>query len=159
MKKVKVTKEQAEEIEFAQGYHLEEYVIKAHTGATTWELVGKFKGLNKLVLDKLIRALYIGYEVEPDFKVGDWVYHKPTKSIGKVDAVGDTKISVITYDDFIYFGISEIRHATPEEISAEKERRTNEKLDDIMEDLNGFERIKLLKKLADYAGLDVNVNE
>src|SRR5699024_11169044 len=31
---------------------------------------------NEMDLDTLIKALYIGYEVEPEFKVGDWVVHE-----------------------------------------------------------------------------------
>ena len=74
-------------------------------------------------LDTLIRALYIGYEVEPVFNVGDWVVHEfgsktykiaEGKPLIECDYVLDNGNSVLK--DYL-------RHATPSEIAEEKQRR------------------------------------
>lgn len=87
--------------------------------------------LVKLNLDILIKALYIGYEVEEEFKVGDWAVYD-NKIIGKVKKIADDLITIDVELEYLrdngetayvntfarYF-----RHATPEEVAEEKERR------------------------------------
>lgn len=74
---------------------------------------------------KVARALLIGYEAEETFKVGDWVvweteYETLTLKIEKIK-VRETGMKVFSTDEFSMEYIK--RHATPEEIKAEKERR------------------------------------
>src|SRR5690625_2379411 len=82
--------------------------------------VGNLNDLNGLTNDEIARALYVGYEVESEFKVGDWVYHVFREKVGIVTYVDDdyVKFDGVFNGDFHYF-----RHATPEEIAKEKERR------------------------------------
>ncbi|PJH69124.1 hypothetical protein CVR96_27975, partial [Salmonella enterica subsp. enterica serovar Typhimurium] len=51
--------------------------------------------LNDLTLDELIRALYIGYNVQPELNFGDWVYHLVVGYVGKVIEVFDDKIVTV----------------------------------------------------------------
>lgn len=81
-------------------------------------------------LDTLIRALYIGYEVELDYKANDWVV------VNNHGDIWTAKIAKITHDEIAvyvdecpyvdnkqYYVFSKLRHATHEEIQQEKERR------------------------------------
>ena|SRR5690625_824044 len=122
MEKVKLTQEQAD--------LLEEKTIKMSRD----KIVNTFVKINGISsshfhLDELIRALYIGYEVEPEFKVGDWVIR--TLDLGRYHEKGRV-FQIANFDDWgnIYAddgGPSHmpgsLRHATPEEVSKEKQRR------------------------------------
>lgn len=105
MEKVKLTQEQADAIE---------------------TLKEKAKGM--LVVD-LLEALKNGYAVEEEYKVGDWVVYKSAQKgliICKVESVSGVKVDTDYVASNGYkqsFGKSQIRHATPEEIKAEQERR------------------------------------
>lgn len=76
--------------------------------------------------DKLLNALVNGYEVEPAYKVGDWIVRLDgttfmnEKAVVQVDKVSDIHLF---YARDIGIDKIRIRHATPEEIKAEKERR------------------------------------
>jgi hypothetical protein len=63
MEKAKLTKEQAEALELAKETWSKDIIVCLHVerNANDWH---KCKGLNGMILDTLIRALYIGYEVE-----------------------------------------------------------------------------------------------
>ncbi|MDY0394760.1 hypothetical protein ACFSMW_06750 [Virgibacillus halophilus] len=108
MEKVKITQEQADAIEY----------FKEH-------LEPKLKGmLNR----DLIAALSDGYEVEPEYQCGEWIAYKRsdgTTIIAKIVEVEDdsvlTDYQVAVCNQRFYF--PSIRHATPSEIAAEKERR------------------------------------
>lgn len=93
-------------------------------------------------LDELIRALYIGYEVETTYKVGDWVINKNTKRAIEVD---EPKVDFLNKD---YSHGKIFRHATPEEIAKGKERRTNKKLNDLLFNLSSEEQERLYEKLV-----------
>src|SRR5699024_5711592 len=69
-----------------------------------------------LTLDELIIAFYIGYEVEPIFEVGDWVKDTSTNAVIKIN---DRQHR----NNLIDPRHTTIRHATPEEIAEEKQRR------------------------------------
>jgi len=105
--KVKVTKEQAEAIEEFQ--------------KTVHEL-----GIS---LDELKVIFESGYEVKPEFKVGDWfVYIGKDGEVAEYIKKGFTgQVEAVHYgfitDGYHRFYNSEIRHATPSEITEEKERR------------------------------------
>ncbi|MEC5422363.1 hypothetical protein QGM71_02515 [Virgibacillus sp. C22-A2] len=125
MEKVKLTQEQADAI----------YQWRKCSEKDDSELVEKHiqgwvletdQPLNDLDLDDFIKALYVGYEVEPEFEVGDWVVHDLNKTPRKIlresnHANGDCGKFVLedkwgVLPDFL-------RHATPKEIKQEKERR------------------------------------
>lgn len=78
-----------------------------------------------LVVD-LLRAIQEGYDVEPEYKVGDWIVRLNgttflnEKAVVRVDKVSDIHLF---YEHDIGIDKIRIRHATPEEIKAEKERR------------------------------------
>lgn len=123
MEKVKVTREQAECI---KSFENNKVVALKHWVTDSFEVS---KCLKKLTLDELARCLYSeeGYEVEEEFKVGDWVNFED-------DTCSDciTKIIDIQpiYNRVQYYGVSGWqninsiqRHATPSEIAQEKERR------------------------------------
>src|SRR5699024_6673411 len=72
--------------------------------------------LNDLSILDMARALYEGYEVEETFKVGDWVKDTSTNAVIKIkDRQHRNNINDPRY--------STVRHATPEEIAEEKQRR------------------------------------
>lgn len=62
--KVKLTKEQAIVIEDIKKYRVPENTITTHFNCGLGGWVDEYISLNGMPLDTLIRALYIGYEVE-----------------------------------------------------------------------------------------------
>jgi len=116
MEKVKITQEQVKLIE-DQRNKMEDYKIVK----TFAEMVGESS--NRIHIDELIRALYVGYEVEPEFEQGDWIVIN-----------GETvRIIISSRSGYMLDGgygekanhiIREFaRHATAEEIATEKQRR------------------------------------
>ena len=105
---------------------LEHHVVDSWTGAGN-------ECLNALSVSELARALYVGYEVEEEFKEGDWVtamHRTGIKSIGRVIDVVDGKVYAIwtTFGEDVttghgHYGLSNVEHATDEEIAREKTRR------------------------------------
>ena len=128
MEKVKLTREQADAIEkykevvygtfdFLHDLASEHYI--------DFDLSDEEKEREAI---KLMRAFVTGeYEVEPEFKVGDWVVYKHDNTIWEI--IGEL------YGGKVHYNITRngkhkrsvhkdhIRLATPEEIAAEKERR------------------------------------
>ena len=102
--------------------------------------------LQSLSLDQLARAIYVGYEVEEHFKVGDWVVNTCHNSIFQLEQseVKDffERIPVLKH----------IRHATESEIADKKGRILDKKTDKILLDLEPHERTRLREKLecGDY---------
>ncbi|WP_342512828.1 hypothetical protein MKY34_19825 [Sporosarcina sp. FSL K6-1522] len=90
-----------------------------------------YKPLADLMYSDLARALLIGYEVEPEYKGGDWIAFEKVPGSGKVLVGVIEKVGIRSVDtDYLAdngykqnFSMDRIRHATPEEIKAEKERR------------------------------------
>lgn len=118
MKKVKLYKEQAEELE------LQKKELPIHGIVTRRMLSSRNnKTFESIDLDTLIRALYIGYKVEETFKVGDWVVHSNGNIIRQIEKVERDRVNVTDGEDGYIWGISYIRHATPSEIAEEKQRR------------------------------------
>ena len=124
--KVKLTRPQAAAIERIKSNSVQ-FNIEKHESKSWRDL----SGLNDLSTEELALALFIGYEIKEEFKVGDWVIHD-IKKIGKVKKINDDVITIdvelgytrnngeLAYVNTLarYF-----RHATPEEIAKEKERR------------------------------------
>lgn len=108
--KVKLTKEQANAIE----YFRKTFIENPKTSMSN---------------ETLIAALNHGYEVEPEFKVGDWVIYDD-QIVRIKDVFTNNTVHTPYLKNFIVEGIDKWfdlerveRHATPEEIAAEKERR------------------------------------
>ena len=143
MERVKVTQEQAE--------LMEEVRVCASVSELCYERclngswIGVFKPLNELNADEFARALYIGYEVEPNFAKGDWVKSKIGKGIGKI-----IHLKQFGYEtDFgLLADTEDIRHATEEEIAEEKERRMSNKIKSVLQGLTE-EEFNYLKKSFD----------
>ncbi|OEH52944.1 hypothetical protein AQ616_18745 [Oceanobacillus sp. E9] len=131
MEKVKVTKEQAGEIKDHVSRNSEDLVFKLHlSNPNGW--TGTSKVLNGMDITTMAKALYIGYEIEPEFKVGDWVVvtFDLHNSYGQIKQITKVEKSCAVGRD-VYFELdgggcyypNEIKHATTEEIKQEKERR------------------------------------
>lgn len=73
----------------------------------------QFRGLT---FSTLADALYIGYEVESDYKIGDWVKDTSTNAVIQI---ADKQQK----NNFLDPRHKTIRHATKEEIAEEKQRR------------------------------------
>src|SRR5690625_1870344 len=71
MEKVKLTKEQAERIEELREKHKSNFMIIRNASFT--DPRGKVTFDDP---DQLVKALYFGYEVEKQYKKGDWVKAK-----------------------------------------------------------------------------------
>jgi|SRR5690625_1991822 len=115
MEKVKITQEQADAIVKQVNKGSEENLLVDHARRSGW--INEFSCLNSLTQMDMARALLNGYEVKPEFKVGDWVTNKTTMDTIEIDAPNA---------DFLnknYSHGKHFRHATPEEIAKEKERR------------------------------------
>src|SRR5699024_3809559 len=99
--KVKVSKEQADLIlSFIEDFNM---------------------NFNHMHLGTFVEALENGYEVEEEFGIGDWIFSKYNKDIGRVTEVGS---SYLKYDDgFISNELHAFRHATEQEIAQEKKHR------------------------------------
>lgn len=132
MKKAKVTQEQAEAIEIIKSddkkygcfeANLRVQVEKGWTGNI-------FECLNEIKTEDYVRALFVGYEVEPEYKVGDWVIYKRFNGenlIGRIERdVDSNELAIkLAISDDPQLGIIKFitRHATTEEIATEKTRR------------------------------------
>ncbi|BAQ11342.1 hypothetical protein OXB_2871 [Bacillus sp. OxB-1] len=140
--KVKLPKQVAEVIEKLRNAEYSDYGIVKYTevggpihikqGAeiqrTLCDWIYKNNGRNA---DLLLDALRTGYEVEEKFKAGDWVVVEDCpceRIVGKVQRIKDiSKYSTCTRFEYEDWWSDEhktkLRHATPEEIKAEQERR------------------------------------
>ena len=128
MGKVKITQEQARAIEERKRTNLLDLSIIHHVN-------GKWKGatnyvLNDLTLDEFIRALYIGYEVEPEFKVGD-IVKDGNDTLREVAEVKENGIYLYVNNEIKSLGwhgkktdmYKPLRHATDVEVESYKKRR------------------------------------
>lgn len=116
MEKVKITKEQAEAIERGIKIYGKDRVMNDHEPDGVW--VGNLVKLNGLTKSEIAKSLYIGYEIEPEFnvEVGDWI--KDTSTGALVEIINQQHRNNIMDERY-----TTKRHATPEEIEQEKERR------------------------------------
>ena len=124
MEKVKLTQEQANIISNISLDELGEWFYKDERTNTDM-----YEALKDFTMEEIAKAKIEGYEVEPKFKVGDWVIR--TLDFGRYHEKGRV-FQIANFDDRenIYAddgGPSHlpgsIRHATPEEVSKEKQRR------------------------------------
>jgi len=140
--KVKLTQAQADEVKRIKDI---DYAINIHPLNKRPD-----SPLRNLSVAAIARALYVGYEVELEYSVGDWIYRERDMVISKITKIDyGMNVSGSIFTD-AYTGRlfkDEIRHATESEIVAEKGRRMNKKLDAILLDLSSEERIRLQGKL------------
>ena len=127
--KVVLTQEQADAVESAKKRYgkdqfLYEFSRMLHE-ISPLQFTGSLGPINDLALHRVAKALYIGYEVESELEVGDWVIDEEFDGlIGKITKIED-KVVWASWggdDEEKYIIKSELRHATPEEIAKEKER-------------------------------------
>src|SRR5699024_4993267 len=132
--KVKVTKEQAEAIERYKKELVDSIDEQYRFGVkrTPYEWA---EPLVELGGEQVLEIIKHGYEVEPEFEVGDWVvrtkelnhqnFHEgkifKVKRIVKGHLTKD--LLVVDNDDNSEHHFENIRHATSEEIAKEKQRR------------------------------------
>lgn len=84
-----------------------------------------YRALNDLSTKEFLDALYIGYEVEPEYKENDWLnyltIHGDLKT-DKVIDVSDDRVLMELSNSWVHFNNVK-SHATPSEIAEEKEHR------------------------------------
>src|SRR5699024_7959664 len=120
--KVGLTREQAEAIERGIKIYGKSRIMNEHE-ADGW--VGNIVNLTGITKDQMARAVYIGYEGEATCTVDDWVTSvsgatcQRTKIRGE-EVWGQWNRLTVTEN---YIKKVNVRHATPEEISKEKQRR------------------------------------
>lgn len=118
IEKVKITQVQADAIEIIKrdmksaNYFVDNLMIQLNKEWTEPKLVK----LNKLSIKEYLDALYIGYEVEPNFEVGDWIKDTETNAVLQIKNKQHR-------NNCLDRRIVSLRHATQEEIEQEKERR------------------------------------
>lgn len=121
MEKVKITQEQADAFEkLIRNTHIKfKYAIE--TARNQEWATESFTPLNGLSFDKFINVIRYGYEVEPEFKVGDWVAYNYWGLVGKVVSTDGG----IALDNRVNGKLNpnDFKHATPQEIATEKTRR------------------------------------
>jgi len=147
MGKIIVTQEQAEAINSCKKDDMDRgEAIRHHIN--TW-CAPPNRCLNELSLDELVRALYVGYEVEEKFEVGDKVFYRTMDTgmhtiidmqAGICNLRGSVKLTNVE--------TSSIRHATESEIAGEEKSRMDKKINKIWIDLSDYERNGLHKKLV-----------
>ena len=124
MEKVKLTQEQADAVKTAVAKFTFEESMENHLAGWISPARSCLNGINT---EELARALLIGYEIEETYKVGDWVRYWRTDCsaiIGKIEVIAEKERLFKADNCPDERRISDItRHATPEEIKAEKERR------------------------------------
>lgn len=129
MEKVKLTQEQADTIERLKKHHryeIERFKRNPNHFAD-WLLP-----IKDIDIEHIEHACREGYEVEPEFKEGNWVTHEDG-IVSKVTSIDERDI--ITTDYRLNNGGSKymntfakyFRHATPKEVAKEQERRWWEK--------------------------------
>ena len=126
MEKVKLTQEQADTIEDLKKKYSSEQIVGTNVRGRVHNRPVKLAELN---LDTLIRALYIGYEIEETFEIGDWVYVRgifdASPEVAKVTNVYANRIVLDNGFDLGKGSVTPetVRRATESETAAEKQRR------------------------------------
>jgi len=109
VEKVKLTKEQAEGIQKLYTFIHDNDVLNLEFTAR-----------------ELSEIIKYGYEVEETFEVGDWVVYDNGVERGygyKTNQIKDVDEQKAYFDERRSMNLSSLRHATPEEIAEEKQRR------------------------------------
>lgn len=130
MSKVKITKQQAEAIEELRSKRFPDSVIAHNVACDNYNSRvsrSEHDSLCEMKFDDLIKALYIGYEIEEEFKSGDWIVNNQGRVLQVTEVYLEDGNEIVEANDgqvFTYrLGAEFVRHATPDEIAEEKERR------------------------------------
>lgn len=118
-----MTEWQKDALEDLEQEYRKEDIVRQHVLGSWGDA---YDSLNRLSVDEIVRALYSGYEVEPEYKIGDWVARIDGENFihgEKVVQVTGVSEFYLNYGFDIGIRTDKIRHATPEEIKAEQERR------------------------------------
>ena|SRR5690625_4167123 len=110
--------------------------------------------------ETLRKALFIGYEVEPEYSAGDWIYVEDKMFPPRFHQIKEVEEDRLGLGNatFINLASKNFRHATPEEIEAEKDRRRiDEEMDNLLLSLTNRKRAVLHDKLNCADG-DTNEN-
>lgn len=130
--KVKLTREQAEAVDnwlsAATAMDGISALLDAHADMERW--VGVFAPMNDLSQADMARALLIGYEIEKEYKIGDWVVWETEheRRVLQIDRISKLTTGEKVFGDEGFWLECIKRHATPEEIKAEQERRVWKKI-------------------------------
>ncbi len=120
--KVILTREQAEAIERYKEEQRE--LHEKQVRAQSVMLKEWTKPLIELKTDEFMDAIYIGYEVEETFEVGGWVRYDNGPSHGyKTQKITSIEHGYAWFSETESMPLHSLRHATPEEVAKEKERR------------------------------------
>ena len=126
--KITITQEQSEALIAVLSTNDRVKVLHNHANLRKWFGAGH-KPVLEIPFGNLARILYEpnSYQVEPEYKVGDWVVSRGLH-FGKIDAIINAKFIGTWFnegrtDRMECEASAFIRHATPEEIKAEKERQ------------------------------------
>src|SRR5699024_6944380 len=99
MEKVRLTQEQMKALEWVISGRSKESIVKEK--ASRLKTRGSYMldenniVFNDMAFETLVKALYIGYEVEEAFEVGDWVWYSAyyeDERIGRVTEIGEDYI-------------------------------------------------------------------
>lgn len=121
--KVKITHEQADALEnFVNAFDIATLIDDhaEHCLSNGGWTAPNYRVLNDLSQADLARALLIGYEVEPTYRIGDWVAGINTGRVRQITQVDNAAIwadwsSVDSGEKYLH--VNYVRHATPEEIA------------------------------------------
>jgi len=116
--KVKLTPQQAKVLEKERKSWTDDTILQQHV--ERWYLQQRNHVLDSLHFTTLAKALYIGYEIEEPYKIGDWLYVYVHDFVAKV-VEEDSEYT--GFDNGRKLSAFQFRKATAEEIAAEKERR------------------------------------
>lgn len=124
MSKVKLTQKQAVIIESLKKEHLE-MLKELYEHPENYD-IGKHEPLMDLTAEQYHEALYDGYEIEEEYKVGDWVVNK-NGSIGVIERITNALYSGKWWNGSEILGMNTIgpcfeRHATTKEMIIAKQR-------------------------------------
>lgn len=126
--KITITQEQADAIERLKEGQRKDFEV--YYKGNRERVVDWARPLSDLSTGEYISILYDGYEIEPKYKTGDWVanldgsniYPKGDAKVIEVGLVGEKYVRPVGNEAW-GFPFYLVRHATPEEIKAEKERQ------------------------------------
>lgn len=131
MDKVVITQGQADAIEYSKKVTEEDneqivtHHIRHQLNSNKWSS-GMLMELNGLEIGTLIKALYIGYEVEEEFKAGDYItnYHGDVLRVVKVENNGvwfvTAKSKSREWLNYLTFGNKEFKKSNENEIAQYK---------------------------------------
>ena len=118
MEKVKLTQEQAEMIKKHREADNLEMLLRKH------RMSGCLTYIDELTTQQVVDAYFDGYKVDPDFEVGDWVVYDNGVRCGyKTNQIKDVDEQKAYFDEGRTMLLTRLRHATPEEVAKEKQRR------------------------------------